>query len=189
MDTLEEKLAIELSELIIKNIFYGSLIYAAIFAGAVFILFFIVKKLVLNELEKRSIIDIERVKKEIEQEYKEKYDKWKIKKDACLEILVTLDSLYSHLDWGVKTLKQDKVSIKEVRKCFNELCVLCEDISVANAFLQAIPLNGRKVQGHEINHLRKEIRKELCLPYDVEMNDENAWISSLDGVIELEEQQ
>jgi len=92
---------------------------------------------------------------------KRKWEKWQIKKDACLKALNLANAVLSNYEYeNVKKgdISPQYESVENARSCFNELACTCEGPEVINA-LKKIMFDS--VSPDAIVDLRNAVRKEL----------------------------
>jgi predicted transcriptional regulator len=94
---------------------------------------------------------------------KRKWEKWQIKKDACLKALNLANAVLSNYEYS--NLKKGDISpqyesIENARSCFNELAVTCDGPEVINA-LKKIMFDS--LSPDEIVDLRNAVRTELAI--------------------------
>ncbi len=88
-------------------------------------------------------------------------EKWKLKRDACLNALNIADNILSNYDYpNVKKehIKRGEVRTEEVRKCFNDLACSCEHTEVIDTLKKIL---SESVTIDIIVDLRNAVRKEL----------------------------
>lgn len=92
---------------------------------------------------------------------KRKWEKWQIKKDACLKALNLANAVLSNYEYenvNKGNILPQYESIENARSCFNELACTCEGPEVINA-LKKIMFD--RVSPDAIVDLRNAVRKEL----------------------------
>ena len=72
-----------------------------------------------------------------------KTKQWEIKKDACLDSLTIIDSLFSNMDWTksdgkIEGIQKQYSPIREAREAQNKLILTCKDIEIVNIFSEII---------------------------------------------------
>jgi len=121
------------------------------------------------------------------QEYLQQ-EKWKIKRDACLEALEITDTVFSNAFSGEKTLKSgEKVELKSypidvprARACYNKLATTCKDSKVIDIWKKTLGLKGEFDAGMIVD-LRNVIREELELGTQIDLKDrDDSWIAILE---------
>jgi hypothetical protein len=93
---------------------------------------------------------------------KRKWEKWNIKKDACLKALNLANAVLSNYEY--QNLKKGDIepqytTIEEARSCFNELACTCDTSTVIEE-LKKIMFDS-SVTPAAIVELRNAVRKEL----------------------------
>jgi hypothetical protein len=92
---------------------------------------------------------------------KREWERWQIKKEACLKALNVANAVLSNYEYqNVKKgdIMPQYASIESIRSCFNELACTCDGPEVIN---QLKKIMFDKVSPDAIVDLRNAVRKEL----------------------------
>jgi len=122
------------------------------------------------------------------QEYLQQ-EKWKIKRDACLEALEITDAVFSNAFFKDEIklpsgelikVKSYPIDIPKARACYNKLATTCKNSKVLDEWKKTIGIKGKFNAGMIVD-LRNAIREELELGEEIDLNDRDAcWISVLE---------
>jgi hypothetical protein len=127
---------------------------------------------------------LEKYKAEIALTQHSSHTKWEIKRNACLKALSIIDAHFSNLKWSGtdskgKPLelgsmeKQPMPSIQEVRQCYNELTLSCDEQAVPMLYKRCLL---QSVKAEVVVDLRNAIRKELGFGAPVDFDRSQAFI-------------
>lgn len=120
----------------------------------------------------------EEFKSELQQENFVQQERWKIKRDACINALNVADAIlsnYSYPNVKPEDLKKGYVSTEDVRKCINELATACDSSEVLEVLKDI--LFGKNITPDIIVDLRNAVRKELEFGnYEIDNDRDTAFV-------------
>lgn len=118
--------------------------------------------------------------------------RWEMKRAVCKRALDLVDAVYANRTWSdpngqpLKISPQDPPSISELRRCLNDLAVVCEDPQVVNRFRKCLGVGHQDGPGKadDIVDLRLAIRAELGFGKPVDVDRDAAFLAVIDGTAE-----
>ncbi len=140
------------------------------------------KSLLKSEVEKQ----VEILKTELRAQESISQSKWEIKRTACLKALDVVDAFWANIKWEGKDSKgkpidaaliekQAPPEIEDVRSCYNNLALSCDNENVLREYKRCLQIAG-EFRGDAILDLRNEIRKELGFGSEVDFDRKFAFI-------------
>ena len=135
-----------------------------------------------NDLKSELDKDLENYKRELNQVEIKKTEKWKLKRDACLEALSISEALLSHMEWpnleSTRIIKQDVDTLK-FRECYNKLVCSCDDAKILEMFKTLGGFKGTQMRTDLILDFRNAIRKELGFGEELDQDRETTFFGWL----------
>lgn len=118
--------------------------------------------------------------------------RWEMKREVCKRALDLVDAVFANRSWSdpsgapLKISPQDRPSIRELRQCLNDLCVVCENPQVVSCFRKCLDVGQQHGRGRadDIVDLRNAIRAELGYGKPVDVDREAAFLAVIDGTVE-----
>ena len=133
---------------------------------------------------------LERFRDQLQDTARIRQARWEIKREACLQALAVVDSVYTNFAWTVDgtpvNIARERVDIAAARAAMNKLALACDGTPVLEAYTRALALRGAneppvKISGDTINELRNAARKELGFGETLSLDPAKAWIALLPG--------